>query len=414
MRILIISLVFPPETGAARRVGELAQSLSLIGHQVSVVTGFPSYPTGIVYRGYHKVLFKRERWENCIDLVRVYLYTSSQRKKFFHRLVHYLTFTFSSIMGGLLSHRPDVIYVVSPPYFLGISGWILSKFRRARLVLDVQDLWPAAPIALGYIKNRFAIKFLLGMETFIYTRSRLIFALSDVMKDRIYKRGVPLDKIKTIYNWVDLTKYKSVHADDLKIQLGIQDRFVILFAGNLGQAQGLESVIQTANLLKTHSDILFVFLGEGIEKPRLMDLVKSLHLSNVLFLDGVQEEQVPVYLGMADVLLATLGRAKHREAAVPSKIQTYMSSEKPLLLAIEGAAAQIVEQANCGIVVPPDDSDALAKAVLQLKNFSPFERKEMGRNGKAYAEQFFDREKQCLYISACLNEIVEAKIAINP
>jgi len=402
MNIAIVSLVFPPETGSARRVGELAQSLAGQGHQVSVVTGFPSYPKGIVYQGFRKTLIQKSRWSETADLFRVYLYTSPRRRQFAHRLLHYLTFTLTSILGGLRAPRPDVVYVVSPPYFLGFSGWLIARARGARLAFDVQDFWPEAPIALGYVKNQALVKILLWLERFIYDRCDVIFALSDLMKAKIVERGVLPQKIERVYNWVDLSELVSVPGDERRAQHNLQNKFVVLFAGNMGLAQGLDVVLDAAHLLQDRSDIAFVLLGDGIERPRLVERAQSLDLRNLLFIDAVPEKDVPPYLGMADVLLATLGRAKHREAALPSKIQVYMASAKPLLVAAEGAAAQVVQQAGCGLVVAPDAPQDLAAAVLQLQTMSPQARRDLGEAGRLYAEQNFAREQQCSLIESRL------------
>ena len=411
MNILVISLVFPPETGSARRVGELAQFLVQQGHRVSVITGFPSYPKGVVFEGYRKTLVQKSRWEGTVDLYRVYLYTSPRRQQFVHRMLHYLTFTVSAALGGLLTVRPDAVYVVSPPYFLGLSGWFIARLRGARLAFDVQDFWPEAPIALGYVKSRLLIKALLGLERFIYSQSDVVFALSDVMKERIAKRGVPSEKIERVYNWVDLARFAPVCGDERRAHYGLKDKFVVLFAGNMGRAQGLDSVVDAAALLRDQPDIVLALLGDGVERPRLIERAHRLDLSNLLFIDAVSEGQVAPYLGMADVLLATLGRAKHREAALPSKIQVYMASAKPLLVAAEGAAVQVVQHAGCGLVVPPDDPEALAKGVLRLRDMSPWARQELGQAGRTYAEKHFERDEQCRLIESRLLDVVSNRSA---
>jgi glycosyltransferase involved in cell wall biosynthesis len=407
MNISIISLVFPPETGSARRVGELAAFLSQQGHNVSVITGFPSYPKGVVFNGYKKTLIQKSQWEGKVNLYRVYLYTSPKRKHFVHRMSHYLTFTISACLAGMLTISPDIIYVVSPPYFLGISGWFISRLRNARLAFDVQDFWPEAPISLGYVKNPILIKILMSLEEFIYKKSNVIFALSNVMKEKIIGRGVLPQKVVLVYNWVDSSKFAPVSGDELRNHLGLKDKFIILFAGNMGQAQGLDMVIDAAKLLEEQSKIVFILLGDGIERPRLEEKVYQMGLKNVRFIDAVPENQVPPYLGMADVLLVTLGRAKHREAAIPSKIQVYMASAKPLLVAAEGDAAQIVHQANCGLTVSPDDPRALSAAIMRLQAMSQKFLLDLGETGRRYALTHFDLSRQCQLIESRLMALLE-------
>jgi colanic acid biosynthesis glycosyl transferase WcaI len=405
MNVTIISLVFPPETGSARRTSELAESLASQGNQVAVVTGFPSYPKGSVYAGYRKKIFEKSRWAGSVDLIRVWLYTSPNRHSSYHRILHYVTFTVMSVLGGLLAPKPAVVYVISPPYFLGLSGWIVACLRGARLAFDVQDFWPEAPIALEYVKHNWLIRILIGLERFIYQRSDVIFVLSAVMREKILERGISVEKIEVVYNWVDLVKFAPRAGDTVRLAHGWVERFIVLFAGNMGRAQGLDAVVDAAEQLREYPDIVFVMLGDGIERARLIERAKSLELLNLRFIDAVPEDQVPPYLGMADVLLVTLGRAKHREAALPSKIQVYMASAKPILVAAEGAAAQVIEQARGGIVVAPDDPTSLAEAVLRLRTMSKMERQALGTNAREYAEKHFDRAQQCRRIALRLEDI---------
>lgn len=411
MNIAIISLVFPPETGSARRVGELARWLENQGHHVSVVTGYPSYPKGIVLDGYRKKLIETSRWSEGVEVHRVYLHTSPNRQSFYHRLLHYLSFTFTSILGGFCSPHPDIIYVISPPYFLGLSGWLIGLFRGARLVFDVQDFWPEAPIALGYVRNRWLIEFLVGLERFVYSRSDLIFALSPIMRKKIIERGAAPEKIFLVYNWVDLDRYAPTNGDGRRNEHALVGKFVVLFAGNIGQAQGLDVALDAAMKLRDHTDIVFALLGDGVERPRLQERARSLDLGNVRFLDAVSEDIVPSYLGMADALLVTLGRAKHRDAALPSKVQVYMASARPLIVAAEGATAQTVMNADCGIVVAPDDPTALASAVLDLRDMPQAVRHDLGANGRKYAELHFDYAQQCRFIESRLQLLAGLQVS---
>jgi colanic acid biosynthesis glycosyl transferase WcaI len=406
MNISIITLVFPPETGSARRIGELSLFLAQQGHHVSVITGYPSYPMGTVYEGYRKRILHKSRWKDAVDLYRMYLYTSSKRQMFTHRMLHYLSFTVSAAIGGLFTATPDIVYVVSPPYFLGLAGWIIARLRKSHIAFDVQDFWPEAPIALGYIKNPLAIRISLAIEKFIYSQSDIIFAVSDIMKQKIVKRGVNEKKVLPIYNWVDLKTSESDSRDSQRKRLHLEQKFIVLFAGNIGQAQGLEIVIDAANLLRNQPDISFVILGDGMERSRLQQKSRNLALNNVIFLDPVQESMVPSYLGMADVLLVSLAPAKHREAAIPSKLQVYMANGKPVLASVAGATAKLISSAGCGIVVPPKNPNNLAKGVLTFKALEPAALSKLGSAGRMFAEAHFDKDKQCAFIEQYLARLV--------
>jgi len=406
MNISIITLSFPPEPGSSRRVGELSGFLAQQGHDVSVITGFPSYPHGIVFEGYRKSLVHKSRWQEAVDVYRMYLYTSPNRQQFVHRVLHYTSFMASAALGGLLTAAPDVVYVVSPPYTLGVTGWLISRLRGARLAFDVQDFWPEAPIALGYVKNPAAIRMLLAIERFIYARSDVIFAVSSVMKQKIVARGVPESKVQPVINWVDLGAYAPVSGDSLRKRLGLEEKFVFLFAGNMGPAQGLDIVTSAADLLRDRHDMAFVLLGDGMDRDRLQQQSRDLALDNVIFLDPVSESEVPSYLGMANVLVVSLARAKHREAAIPSKLQVYMSSGKPVLAAVDGATAELAASAGCGLVVPPEDPVKFAEAVLELRDLGSESLSRLGSTGQAFAEAHFDRDTQCALIEQHLADVV--------
>lgn len=398
MKIQLISLVYPPETGSARRVGELAAFLGQQGHHVTVITGFPSYPTGIVYPGYRKRLLQRESGGQNVTVRRMYLYTSPQRQKTLHRLLHYLSFTATAFLGQLASGRSDVVYVVSPPYFLGLSAWLASRLRGGSLAFDVQDFWPEAPIALGYVRHPILVRALLGVERFIYRRSSVIFGLSPLMCKKIVERGADPGKVKQVYNWVDLDAFAPASGSGQRAACGLQGKFVVLFAGNMGKAQGLDVVVEAAAMLKSEPEIIFALLGDGTERQRLMQKATNLGADNVRFLGAVPEREVPPYLGMSDVLLVTLGKAAHREAAIPSKIQVYMSSAKPILLSGDGAAAQIIENAACGQVVAPNDAAELAQGVLCIREMGVEQRNSLGAAGRKYAEEHFAYDHQCRLI----------------
>ncbi len=407
MKITIISLIFPPETGAARRVGEIVQFLAEKGHDVTVITGYPNYPKGVIFEGYKNRFIEKSIWKDKVNIYRVGLYITSKRSSFKHRLLQYLSFMLSSFIGSLQGAKPDVIYFLSPPYFLGITAWLAAKIRGAKLAMDVQDFWPEAAIAVGWVKNKTFIKFLYATERFIYRKCDTIFTVSDVMKRKIIERGIPEDKIFPNLNWCDTNTYAPVSGDSIRKLHNLEAMFVILFAGNLGIAQSLDNVLEAAKILQANDDntIVFVLLGEGVEKSRLVEKGAKLKLNNVKFLPGVPESEVPYYFGMSNVLLSNLGRAPHREAAIPSKIQVYMTSAKPLLVAAEGASVQLVEKAICGITVPPDDPVALSKAALELAGMSKDRREQLGRAAREYAIEHFDLKKQCAFCERKLKEI---------
>ncbi len=338
-------------------------------------------------------------------MYRVFTHISSNRQSSLNRALNYLSFSVFSLIGLLSGPRPEVVYVASPPYFLGLSGWFGSVLRGARFVFDVQDLWPDAPIALGYVKSKWAIRFLKAIERFIYARASLIFTLSETMRTRVADRVKDKSKVLLVHNWVDLQEYGPVDGLSLKRRLGLEGKFIALFAGNIGKAQGLDMVLDAALELLGNPNVQFVVLGDGIEKERIMNRANESFITNISFRESVPEDQVPMYLGMADVLLVTLARAKHREAAIPSKLQVYMASAKPIVVAAEGAAAQVVQIAGCGLATSPHNGKALAEAIEAVRRMSDAERDRLGQAGRLYATKHFSMKQQCGEIERHLVEI---------
>lgn len=395
MNITMISLIFPPEMGSARRVGELAEHYANRGHNISVVTGFPSYPKGCLYPGYRKKLMSKEKPGKLLTVTRVWLYTTKDRASTVKRLIHYGTFTVTSFFGAVFGKRPDVIYVVAYPFFLALTATCIRFFRGGRIVLDVQDSWPEAPIALSYIKQRWLVRFLEWTEKLAYRLSDMIVTLAPEMAAHLKNRGADERKTKFIYNWVDHRRYKATDGSGLKRKLGLDGAFVVLYAGNIGKPQGLDVVVKTALMTKDYEDVRYVIVGEGAEKERLAELTASKGLSNVLFLPAVPEIEIVEYLGMADALLVHLKRAPHRWGIIPSKLQIYMACGKPVLLGAEGASARILSEAGCGVVFEPDNPESMANAVLSLFFCSEKDRKAMGISGRDFAIRHFDLETQC-------------------
>lgn len=385
---------------------DLALHLTKSGHIVTVVTGFPSYPAGVVADGFHKRWLAISRWKDLFGLHRVWLYTSPKRDSFVRRMLHYLSFTITSIYGAMAAPRPDVVYVLSHPYFVALSGCLIKLITGAHLVMDIQDFWPEAPIALGLVKNRFLIRFLLWLERFLYNRCSLIIVLSDEMKGKVASRGIPENKIKHVFNWADLNLRVNGTNELLRKKLGLSGEFVLLFSGNIGVAQGLITFIAAAELLKDEPRVRFVFLGDGVEKGHIMNEARQRRLDNVLFLNSVQTDEVPKYYSMADVLILHLDPLPHRWAAVPSKLQGYMAAGKAVLAAAEGATAKLVEMASCGWAVVPANPKAIAERVRSALNMPREEIRMLGANGRYFAEENFEKNKQCSQIERELSLLV--------
>ena len=383
MKILFITQWFQPEH--FYKGVPFAKALMEKGHQVQVLTGFPNYPMGKLYPGYKIKFFQKEAVEG-VDVVRVPLYPSHDRSPI-GRVTNYLSFAFFAfILGPWLLKKPDVIYVYHPPPTTYIPALVLKLLYRVPVVYDIQDFWPDTLSATGMFKNQFGLKLVDGYCRLFYKAADKIVVLCPGFKKKLIEKGVPVEKIEIIYNWFDeknlTAKPNTAELPDILCR---PDTFKILFAGNMGKAQGLESVLEAAKILKdSNPKIQFIFIGGGVEVENLKAKAGQMELSNVHFLPYVPPKQIGSFLQVADVLLVHLKKNPLFEITIPSKIQAYLAAGKPILVAVPGDAAEIVRQAEAGFECPSEDPAALAQAAIRLGKMPPDQLKQLGQNGKQF------------------------------
>lgn len=380
-KILLLTQWFEPEPTFKGLT--FAKELKRQGFEVEVVTGFPNYPGGKIYSGYKIKWFQKEVIDG-IPINRVPLYPSHDRSAV-RRILNYVSFALSSfIYISLFTRRVDVIYAYHPPLTVGFVAAIYKIIRRTKMVLDVQDLWPDTLRATGMIKNKYVLSIIGEIAQLTYRLSDRIIVLSEGFKERLIGRNVDQEKIRIIKNWADEEKLnltsevKCYTTDDEKY-------FNILFAGNMGSAQAISSVLESADILATqNSSVRFILLGRGLEVEKLKKMVRSRKLNNVMFLPAVGMERVGGFLRSADALLVHLRDDELFEITIPSKIQAYMAIGKPILVAVKGDAANLVNEAKCGLFAEPENPVSLAIAATILESMSKDELQVMGRNGKEY------------------------------
>ncbi|MDD5773357.1 MAG: glycosyltransferase family 4 protein [bacterium] len=382
MKIIMLTQWCYPEPGP--RVHELAAALLKKGHKVTIITGFPTVPYTHFYKEYRLSLWRWDKYEN-VDILRL-LHFPHGGKSPIKRILHYASFMISVIIiGNIFVKKADCMYVFLPPPTTGIAAWGLKLFHNIPLVYDIQDIWPEAVMASGMVKSKSFINLLAGIENFIYPKAAGISVPSSGYKKNLIKKGVPSEKIAVIPNWADENIYKpAAYNDKLAERLGMKNKFNILFAGNLGLAQGLETIILSAELLVDLNDIQFVFAGDGVEEERLKSLCKIKGLGNVLFLGRFPAKDISDICAIADVLLVHLKRDPLFNLTVPSKTISYMACGKPILMAVEGDASDLILSSAAGIVCPSDNSKELSSAVRKFKNTSKAERELMGKSAREY------------------------------
>jgi len=386
MRILILSIYHDPEP--IPKTGDLARELQRRGHHVTVVTAFPHYPSGQLYPGYR---LRPWMWEirDGVPTLRTFIYP-------YHgvhaglRMLNYVSWMLSSMAAVWLAPPCDVIYVWHPPLTVGVTAWVLSKLKRAPFVYDVQDLWPESALASGLMRPGMLVSLLYRLADWVYARADRILVVSAAAASHLAARGVPAGKVTVATHWVNDAAFAAPVGRDVRGELGVNGRFVVMFAGNLGLVQGLETAIDAAALLRVDSGIVLVFVGDGSDRQRLEGLARERGLTNVIFAGRHPATEMPAFLSAADVLLVHLRRSEIADHAIPAKILSYFAASRPIVCATSGAAAELVCEAEAGVAVQAGDAGAMAKAIETLAALAPEDRERLGRNGRQYLRDHLD------------------------
>ncbi|HTU42712.1 MAG TPA: glycosyltransferase family 4 protein [Candidatus Aquilonibacter sp.] len=395
MRILYISQYFPPEMGApAARVAELSRHWADAGHQVTVLTGFPNHPTGVVPAEYRQKLRRLTAREQvgAVDVVRSWLLPFPNRKAY-ERMLNYTSFAASAAVTGLTLQRPDVVIATSPQLLVGLAGWWLAGWKRVPFVFEVRDLWPESLSAVGMGRSNSVLYRILGkMADFLYRSADRIVAVAPAFEEHLVEHWrVPREKISVVENGVEANFFTPGEESNLRKQLGVENRFVVSYVGTMGMAQRLETVIEAAAILQsTNPEIVFLFVGEGAEKRRLVSRARECNLNNLQFIDQQCREKMPAYIRASDVCLVPLKKDELFKTVIPSKMLEFMSCARPVILGVEGQARAILEEARAGISIEPENAGALANAIRYLAANGQAAY-EFGQNGREYVIRKFSR-----------------------
>jgi putative colanic acid biosynthesis glycosyltransferase WcaI len=385
MRLLILTQYFAPEIGAPQaRLVAIARELIRRGHGVEVVTALPNYPGGQILAAYRRTVYRFEFWEG-IPVHRVWLYASTGAG--FKRLLNYFSFSFMSLWGLMRCQRPDYIFVECPPLSLSIPGFIASRLWGVPFIFNVADLWPDSARELGLLRDGFMLRAAEALERWTYRNAAYINAVTEGIWAKLLAKGVPAAKLLFLPNGMDTDLITPASPDRvLSNRLGLEGKKIVLYAGNHSYAFALEHVLQAARLLMEEAHIHFLFVGDGSEKGRLIKLAQGLSLRNVTFLDPVPFEKISRLLSTAHCGVVTLRNIALCEGARPTKAFAVMAAAKPVVFAGKGECARLIQEAKAGIVVPPENAQALADAVHRLVR-NPALAEELGRNGRRYVEE---------------------------
>jgi putative colanic acid biosynthesis glycosyltransferase WcaI len=388
--VLFISPYYPPEKAAAAVcVSEVAKRLAERGHQVTVLTTVPNYPTGIVPKEYRGHLLQEEMRDG-VRVVRVWSYISANRF-FFRRILAQLAFgCLSPLLGGKAVGSPDIILVHSPPLFGAIAARVLARLKRCPYIFMVADPWPTSAVQLGMLHNRILIRLSEWLEMSTYQRASLVWVVSEGVFDLLEQRGLSPECLFLCHNGVDTSRFRPMSREQARAELGWDRRFIVLYVGNHGLAQGLRTILEAAEQLVGKEHIHFIFVGDGVQKGDLLAHAQSKSLKNISFLDAQPHELVPQLLAAADICLVPLRDLPILETTLPIKMFEVMACGRPFVLGARGIARQIAEkEAGAAIAVEPENAQELASAIVYLAEH-PEVAEALGRRGRTYAVERFD------------------------
>jgi colanic acid biosynthesis glycosyl transferase WcaI len=393
MQVLFVSDNFPPESNApASRLHEHARRWVQAGHGVTVITCAPNFPEGKVYPGYENRWHQVESMDG-IRVVRVKTYVAAN-EGIFRRTLDYVSFMGSSVIAGAFEPRPDVIAATSPQFFAALAGLQLSRLQGVPFVLEVRDLWPASIVAVGALRRGSLVSALERVELTLYRRARAIVVVTRAFREDMIRRGIPKEKIHVIPNGADLSWCAPRPRDSAFLrEYALEGKFVVAYLGTHGMAQGLERVLDAAELLRDQTDIVFLFAGGGAERAALEKSVARRALGNVRLVPRQPKERMPVLWSACDLALIPLRADPVFTTVVPSKLFEAMAHGVPVLLSVpEGEATALVREQGCGVVTPPEDPVSLATAIRTLRS-SRERLSELRARALAAAPQF-SRERQ--------------------
>ena len=390
MRVLILSQYYAPEP--VPKPAELAEHLSSRGHAVRVLTGFPNSPEGRLYAGYRPALWRRERLRG-VEVLRTFEFPYHGPLKL-GRVLNYASFMVSAVAAGASLPAVDVIYVYHPPLTTGLAARALSRLKRAPFVYDVQDIWPEGAVASGFLREGRLTRALSRVERLVYRGAGHLLTVSEGARANLVSKGVPVERVSVMPHWVDERAFGAGDAagQEARRRLGWADDFVLLFAGNLGLVQGLDTAILAMERFRLDEKVRLVLVGGGADRERLVALAEARRLGRrVQFVERLPQAEMPPLLAAADALLVHLKRSPFASLSLPTKTLAYLAAGRPIVMAVEGAAAELLEQTGAGVLARPEDPDDLAAAVRRLQALSGAERRALGARGQRYVRANLSR-----------------------
>jgi len=389
MKILLLNQAFvsPEEPGHTRHF-EMAKFLQSRGHELVIVASDLNYQTGqrtIARKG----IFAEQIVEG-VPILRAYIYPALHRS-YFWRIISFFSFMFSSVWTALQVRDVDLVIGTTPPIFQAVSAWVVAWIRRKPFLLEVRDLWPEFGVSMGVLTNPVLIALGRWLEKFLYTRATHILVNSPAYKEYMIGKGVPEKKITYIAYGTDVDMFNpQVDGSSIRSELGLEDKFVVLYAGALGQANDIDTILRAAQRLNGDDKIRFVLFGDGKERPRLQSEAERMKLTKVIFAGVRAKKVMPLVIASADVCLAILQDIPMFRTTYPNKVFDYMAAGRATVLVIDGVSRDLIESSNGGVYVQPGNDELLAKTIFELSKDSQ-RVKQLGANARDYLVKHLDR-----------------------
>jgi len=392
MRILFLSHYFPPEVNApASRTHEHCREWVRQGHEVTVITGVPNHPRGVLFEGYENRLVQEETVDG-IRVIRTWMFLSAN-EGFAGRISNYVLFALAAILACFKAERPDVVIATSPQFFAGLAGMVVSRLRRAPFVLEIRDLWPESIVQLGQMKPGPLLRAVEALETLLYRSAAGIVVNTGTFVDHIAARGVPRERMILVYNGIDPALFRPQPRDEALLRKhGLDGKYLVAYIGTLGLAHGVGTLLDAAERLSHEPDLHFLLIGDGAERADLEASARERGLRNVTLLGLLPRAEIPAWIASIDLLVVLLRDLAVFRSVIPSKIFEFCAQERPVVVsAPRGEIRELVEAAGAARCIEPERPDALADAILACRR-APEQTAAMARRGREWVEAGFVRE----------------------